>query len=145
MHKVLQKVGDKHICTAAIILKDGRILNGHRHYVLENKTTLSVWTCPGGRCEKGETIEQTLRREIEEETGISEISIKSFIGSVPGANGDDQLYIFYATTDQDPILMEPEKFSEWKWITLKEYISIDPKTRFNRDASELIVSFLDTL
>lgn len=36
----------------------------------------TYWDIPGGRIHRGDTIEKTLRREVEEETGIT--SIKSF-------------------------------------------------------------------
>lgn len=36
----------------------------------------SYWDIPGGRIHRGNTVEQTLRREIEEETGIKDV--KSF-------------------------------------------------------------------
>jgi len=32
------------------------------------------WDIPGGRVNRGDTIEQTLRREVEEETGIANIT-----------------------------------------------------------------------
>jgi len=37
----------------------------------------SYWDIPGGRIHKGSTVEETLRREVEEETGVT--TIKSFI------------------------------------------------------------------
>lgn len=42
---------------------------------LENLTDASkeYWDIPGGRIQRGDTIEQTLRREIEEETGITHV------------------------------------------------------------------------
>jgi len=36
----------------------------------------AYWDIPGGRIQKGQTVEETLRREVEKETGIK--SIKSF-------------------------------------------------------------------
>lgn len=39
----------------------------------------AYWDIPGGRIQKGDTVEDTLKREVEEETGINKIhNIKPF-------------------------------------------------------------------
>lgn len=63
-----------------------------------------------------------LRREVGEEVGITDLQIKNFIAEPPGAKEGDIVLLFYCTTAQDPQLLEPEKFSEWKWVELKEYL-----------------------
>jgi 8-oxo-dGTP pyrophosphatase MutT (NUDIX family) len=118
----LCELGDGILCPIAIIEKEGKILTGLRHYKLQDTDTLSVWTLPGGRSEIGETIEQTLRREVLEEVGINELYIQDFVGQIPGSSDGDNVYIFHCTTDQESTLMEPEKFSEWRWVPIKEYI-----------------------
>lgn len=40
------------------------------------------WTIPKGHVEEGETTKQTAIREIAEETGLSDISIKSWLGKI---------------------------------------------------------------
>lgn len=40
------------------------------------------WDLPGGRVQRGQTIEDTLRREVEEETGIRDIADIQDIGMV---------------------------------------------------------------
>jgi len=93
---------------------------GLRHYTPDKWKTTSVWTTPGGRSEVSETIEATLRREVAEEVGISDMTVESFLGEVPGVKEGDTVYIFKCQTTQEPQLLEPEKFSEWKWFSLSE-------------------------
>lgn len=52
------------IGAAGLLLDDvGRILLGR-------KTERDTWSIPGGNCELGEALEDTLRREVAEETGL---------------------------------------------------------------------------
>lgn len=49
----------------AIIIEDGKILVMHR-----NKHGSQYFTLPGGRADDGESAQETLAREIREETGL---------------------------------------------------------------------------
>ena len=51
----------------------------HGHQI---DTQQEYWDLPGGRVEKGATIQETLQREIAEETGITSISNISHVGMV---------------------------------------------------------------
>jgi 8-oxo-dGTP diphosphatase len=62
--------GDKPIllvAACALIDTDNRILLAQRP---EGKTLAGLWEFPGGKVEKGETPEETLIRELEEELGV---------------------------------------------------------------------------
>ena len=124
--EVLKKAGDPSICPVIALVRDGRVLIGLRHYTPEKWKAVSVWTIPGGRCDEGETIEETLRREIAEETGITDVRITGFLGVLAGAKQDDVVYAFVGETSEEPKLMEPEKFSEWIWAEpgeIKDFIN----------------------
>lgn len=145
METKLNEIGNEFKCPVAIIVKEGRILTGHRHYTKDKWKEISVWTIPGGRCDANETLRQALAREIQEEVGITEFKIVDFIGEVPGAKEGDVVPMFFCTTEQDFKLMEPEKFSEWKWVTKDEYINEDKYSGFNPVAKKLIVDYLKKL
>lgn len=138
----LVRIGNERTCPVAVLERDGKILTGQRNYTKDKWKVISVWTIPGGRCDAGETLEQALRREVAEEIGIMEFDIIAFIGEVPGAKQGDIVPMFYCTTMQDATLMEPEKFSEWRWISRKEYIGENKYTGFNPAARKMILKFL---
>ncbi len=53
--------------SAGLLIKDGMILVGQRP---ENHTLAGLWEFPGGKIELGESPEQALARELNEELGI---------------------------------------------------------------------------
>ncbi|CAN7574065.1 8-oxo-dGTP diphosphatase MutT [Rhizobium leguminosarum] len=55
------------VAACALIDADGRILLAQRP---EGKSLARLWEFPGGKVEPGETPEETLVRELEEELGI---------------------------------------------------------------------------
>lgn len=57
-----------HLGAKAIIQHQGKILLLQK----SNKGKL-IWELPGGRIQKGETVKQALLREVEEETGLTEL------------------------------------------------------------------------
>lgn len=135
----LEKLGGITICPVVAIIRDNKILIGLRNYTPDKWKTISVWTLPGGRCDIGETIGATLFRETLEEVGISELKITNFLGEVSGAKEGDIVHVFVGTTEQEPKLLEPEKFSEWKW----QDINMIPENFINFDALKLIQKFVN--
>ena len=68
----------KHIhVVASVIEKDNQIMIARRNY----GEFEGLWEFPGGKYEQGETGEQALKREIEEEFDV-EIDIKDFLCTV---------------------------------------------------------------
>ncbi len=145
MNEQLTKQGDGIICPIAVIVKDNKVLTGLRHYTPDKWKKISVWTIPGGRSDLGETIEQTLRRETMEEVNITDLEILDFICEVPGVKNGDIVFVFYCKTQQNAQLMEPEKFSEWRWVTIEDYLAGEKYLGFNPQAKKMISEYLSKL
>ena len=109
------------MCPVAVIIKNRQVLMGLRHYTPDKWKKISVWTIPGGRCDNGEKLETTLCREVEEETGINDLEIIDYLGDVPGAKSGDIVPLFIGRSQQEPKLIEPEKFSQWRWFGVDEF------------------------
>ncbi len=138
----LLKIGSEKICPAAVIIRDSSILLGLRNYTPDKWKAISVWTTPGGRCDANETIEDALRREVKEEVGINKLEIIDFIGEVSGVKTGDTVPIFFCKTNQEARLLEPEKFSEWRWVLISEYKQEGQYSAMNPGAHKLIIEFL---
>jgi len=138
LEEKLSQAGTITVCPIALIFRDNQVLMGKRNYSPE----FSVWTLPGGRCEKNETIESALRREVYEEVGITDLVIKDLIGEMPGHKEGDVVPIFFCSSEQEPKLMEPEKFEGWHWFHFDEYKK-DIEKAYNPRVRRIVVDYLE--
>lgn len=81
----------------------------------------SHWGMPGGKAEPGESVAETVQREIYEETGL-EIPLKdykyrrSFV-----MNKVIDMAVFEYTFDQRPeVKLNPDEHSDYKWVKMNE-------------------------
>ena len=68
---------------ALLVVREGRLL------LCRKRTGTSLLILPGGKIEPGETPEECVRREIEEELGIAEIEDLHPIGRYRDRHGED--------------------------------------------------------
>ena len=108
------KITSDQLCVFAFIKKDNKVLMGLREYIPGNP----VWTYPGGRGSVNETMIDTLKREIKEEIGISKINFIKVVGQKDGVKDGDKVYFVECEIFEEPKLMEPQKFKEWKWFPI---------------------------
>jgi len=116
--KIAELRGHQVVCSA-FIKKDNKFL-------IVMCPGFKVWRIPGGRAEHGEKLEETLIREMREETGI-EFKNPKFIGY-----GQDQQFLvrgqketsrlimfFYVETSKEPKL-DFNEAEDFKWVTFDE-------------------------
>lgn len=107
-----------------ILNSEGKILLGKRHTDQSSKAEKfnagGAWTCPGGKQEFGETMEQCAIRETQEECGITPKSLEFF-----AINEDMNDTVHFITIgficrefDGKPQVLEPNEITEWAWFDL---------------------------
>jgi len=107
--------------TAAVIKKNNKYLIAKRQV---GGSLSEKWEFPGGKVETGETPEQGLVREIDEEFGIS-IKVGDFIGSHIFRNEDKEyeLLAYYVTITSGTITLTVH--DDMKWVKIHEFKNYD--------------------
>ena len=84
------------------------------------------WSFPGGHVEFGETIFETAKREVKEETDldINKFELISVYDEMRYIETDNKHYLNLSVIGQyeggEPKVMEINKYKEWKWFPINE-------------------------
>ncbi len=82
------------------------------------------WSFPGGHVEAGESFESALRREIEEELGLTLRSF-SFLTTIEVVNPTASFHLYTSTAwDGQPAIRDREH-TELRWFTPQEAEALD--------------------
>jgi len=107
---------------AVIVDRQGKIFLSKRGKDAYNEK--GKWECPGGAMHLGETFEQTIIREIQEEFGFTIIPIKQlepFNHLIPEEKQHWVALCFISIIKKGkPIIVEKNKCEEIGWFTLSE-------------------------
>lgn len=111
-----------------MMLKDGKVLLGHRHEDAEKASSLmhgeGTWTMPGGKLDFGESFEDGAFREALEETGIKINKEKLKVVSITNDIVSDAHFVTLGLLceefEGEARIMEPDEITEWKWFSLND-------------------------
>jgi len=116
-------------CAGALILDDdGRIFVQRRSP--DRKLFPNCWDIVGGHVEPGESIDDTLLREVEEETGWRISVVLGPVGefSYTGDDGQDRVeqdFLVRVDGNLDRPRLEQGKHTEWRWLSEPELDLLD--------------------
>lgn len=107
--------------TAAIIEKDGKFLIARR---AKGKHLESKWEFPGGKIENGESPEECLQRELEEEFGII-TAIKNFVAESIFNYGDRTVRLLGYKAEYISGDFKLTAHDEVKWVEMDKLNEFD--------------------
>jgi mutator protein MutT len=115
------------IGVGAVIIKDGKILLEKR----KNEPGKGKWSIPGGLVELGESVEQTVIREVKEETGL-EVEKPEHIDVVDNVIRDENgevkyhfVIIDYFVKLKGGTMKAMSDAEELRWVTFDEVEKYD--------------------
>ena len=117
----------KHCAGGVLIDEDGRILLGKRspggtYYP-------NVWDVIGGHQEDGESLDETLRRELEEEIGVTPTEFREvavLAERAPEIHGERAYHVFAVTAWHGPgPAMRGDEHTEIGWFTVDDALELD--------------------
>ena len=109
---------------AGIVVKDGQVLLMHRF-----KNGEEYWVFPGGGQEDGETLEETVVREIEEETSIQVRPIKLLYKISWDIEGENYFYLCEYLSGTPELRVDSEEYQKMQggeqsyipcWVDISE-------------------------
>ncbi len=102
--------GKKIITSALIINEHGEFLALLRD---DDKSNGGTWGIPGGKKEAGESLESSVRREINEETGLSAIAVQPLMKT---DTTERVFYDYIALVRKSDVALNGEH-TDYKWIS----------------------------
>ena len=105
---------------------EGELLLLHRQ---DDKSEGNKWCAPGGKVKAGETLEQALIREIQEETCVN-LATQQFryfdAVHVRYPEYDFIYHMFHARFDQKPeVFINTGEHKDYKWVGPKDALKMD--------------------
>lgn len=123
--RVRQARSQLKIGVAALLWRDGQVLMHQR----KGSHGAGTWSFPGGHLDPGETPKNTIRREVQEETGLivpeDQFGPRTFTTDVFEVEGKRYITLYLEANCPasfgEPRVMEPTKCVEWRWVTPGEW------------------------
>jgi ADP-ribose pyrophosphatase YjhB (NUDIX family) len=105
----------------AIVVRDGALLMVRR----DKEPARGLWSVPGGHVEPGEYLQDAVRREVREETGL-EVAVDHLVG-IFEVLGDPHYVIldFFARPTDEGSLSPSGDAAEARWVPFDEVTELE--------------------
>ena len=125
IHELRKVVGNKPLIMVGATLL---VLNKKNHLLMIKRTDNNRWGVPGGAMELGESLEETVKREVREEIGVDVKDLELF-----GVYSGQELYYKYPSGAEvynvsvvyiirnfnEEVIVNPDEHSEYKYFDVR--------------------------
>jgi 8-oxo-dGTP pyrophosphatase MutT (NUDIX family) len=118
---------------------DGR--EEDRWLLLHRTQPFEAWDPPGGRMEESEDLVGAVRREVQEETGLSIGVAGPCYGLLTFYKGERLMVVSMACRpagDPDAIVLEPDDGDAWLWATRAEWLALAEQRLSSWDPKDVL-------
>ena len=104
------------------------------------------WLVPGGKVDKGESMAETVRREVKEETGLNAKEIE-FFNAKDGGNPDDFerdthfIFLNFICNATGEVELDEREAVEYTWIKPQEALE---ELELNDSTRDFIQNYLES-
>lgn len=126
--------------TGALILNENDEI-----FLMKSPKWENQWLVPGGHVEKGEKIEECVKREVKEEVGldVEDIDFVTVLEGIPEKFERDTHFIFLnysCRAENQEVELDQREAVEYVWIDLKEALNSD--LNINDSTEKFIEKFM---
>ena len=112
----------------AVVTKDGKALLLKRSNYM--KKYAGEWDLPGGHVQEEEDIEDGLRREVEEETGLK-------IKAPKQLSSDGRMHYYSATVDSSDVKLSDEH-TEHKFVSIEDLEEMEIPSKYMKPLKQVL-------
>lgn len=134
------------ISTKAFIVHQNKVLIIREADAYDDGVAAGKYEIPGGRVEPGESFDAGLLRELEEEVGITSVTVNKpfFIGEYCPVVRDEQWQVvaiyFECSTDTDKVVLSKDH-DKYEWIDPRNYEDYPLKSVSKKAFVEFVKNF----
>ena len=127
------------------IMQSYILIKNEDKYLLEQTTERNnyKWAIPGGHVLSGETPEVALKRELNEELGISNLNYQK-IDTIKFPYNSYIFNVFYSETNinVDQLVLQPDEVTQVKWYSKKEIFELIDKDKIPRGYAYILKNYI---
>ncbi len=127
------------------IMQSYILIKNEDKYLLEQTTERNnyKWAIPGGHVLSGETPEVALKRELNEELGISNLNYQK-IDTIKFPYNSYIFNVFYSETNinVEQLVLQPDEVTQVKWYSKKEIFELIDKDKIPRGYAYILKNYI---